>query len=46
VCGDLSVWPFFKSFWGHGVDQWEHNPVGVLPKKEMTQYIHVAGVNT
>ena len=40
---DLSVWPFFKSFWVRGVDRWDHNPVGVPPKGEMAHYIQVAG---
>ena len=43
---DLSVWPFFKSFWVRGVDRWEHNPVGVPPEGEMTHYIQVAGLYT
>lgn len=35
---DTSVWPFFKAFWAHGEDRWRHNPMGVPPAKNMTEY--------
>ncbi len=31
---DLSVNPFFKSYLMRGVDEFKHNPVGVIPKNE------------
>lgn len=38
---DLSVWPFFKAFWVRGHDRWKHNPIGIPPVANMTQYIQV-----
>ncbi len=43
VTCDLVVWPFFKAYWLHGRDRWQHNPMGTPPSHLMTHYIKVAG---
>lgn len=38
---DTSVWPFFKAYWVRGGDHWRHNPVGVPPTENLTEYVRV-----
>jgi len=35
---DTSEWPFFKSYWARGIDKWNHNPEGIPPETNLTQF--------